>query len=835
MVSSLADHVFRRGPSFTKGDLHMRAMCLTFGALLLQLCSACVLADMSAARARRDRVLTVADGIEGTRAMVDADNRSVFPSPDGQHYVTMLIRGDLRADGVWAEIVAGRVAVGTEAQPRRVARFFTKGLGPSRGFALYGSTALTMPQANVPVWLDNARIAILWEDAQRVIQVVSLNVLNGEQSYLTQSATDVLGFTVSPSGAVIYDALSVRSKEKSERLLRDGFTVTSVDALPLVAGYVDGSSMFDFMNCDRFVLLSGNKKPQRIELASPFHCGSGSFLTLRAASSAPLFSPDGSRFLVNGLVTIVPEDWSEYTNVVFKNWLKEHAVNPKGLAARLVQQLVVVDMRTGASRHLWSVPHNTAEELRVAWSQDGQSILLGPTFMDASRADAAGLQGRAVCEIEVESGRAWSVPIAADLTQRISEIRFAAPGRAEIDLDHGRSLLYEKSGDEWRLVSDGPSKSQSKNVSREKVSNTPRIEMRQDMNTRPALYSIDGVTGRQEMLLDLNPWLDGVKLGRVEFIRWTDANRRQWRGRLYYPANYTEGRKYPLVIQARCYAAESEFSLYGCGDQYPTVGPGWSVFLAQALAGQDIAVLQLSAPIGGMDYDADATGASEPLEWRIQRTSAAGWQAAAEHLIEKGLVHPDAVGVMGFSLTGWVLEYVLSHSKFPFAAAVASDHGTMGYMQAALSGWPVGPSNAAGAAPFGDGLKAWLENAPVFNLEDVHTPLQLQLTSSGEGLTNLLWHWEMYSRLRYLRKPVEYYVAPDVQHGSHTLQNPRQLAALQERTLDWWRFWLKGEERGGGDSEDKYKAWRELRRLHEADLRAKEMSFSPADLAHPAQ
>lgn len=777
---------------------------LTFATLLLTACqtfSAPVLP------------LTIADGIESTRAMVDAENQSVFLSPDGTQYALMLITGDLKTDGLWADIMVGRVVSGPEAQPRRLVRLFTRGLGPSIGFALYGSTALTNPQENVPVWLDNRRIALLWEDPRGIIQVVGVDTLTGATSYLTNSATDVLGFSAHPNGSIVYDALIVHSRKTSDELLHNGFAVTNPDALPMLAGYVDGTSMFDFMNCDRFVVARANGQARRVSVASPFHCGSVSFLLNRLASHNPLFSPDGRKLVLNALVDRVPDEWSKYTDVNLQAWIREHHDDPTGLAAKLVQTLVLVDADSGTARLLWNAPFNASAKLSLAWSPNSTSLLIWPAFVPPADADQAGLAGNVIAEIDIDSGRSRTVPLAENLVSEIRAIRFPRARYVEIDTKNNQTLRFAKSHDKWHLLPND-----SRTIRAEALNMRPpraRIELRQDMNTPPALYAVTDRSNAANKILDLNPKLENVALGKVEIIHWKDETGKEWRGRLYYPVHYEEGQRYPLVIQARCFADEKQFSLYGCGDNYPTAGPGWASFIAQSLAGEDIAVLQLSAPIGGIDEP------GKTIEWSIQNTLEAGWRAAAEHLIEIGLTRRNRVGLMGFSLTGWVVEYVLSHSKFPYAAAIASDHGNMGYMQAALNGWPIGPSNAAGAAPFGDGLAMWKKNAPVFNVESIHTPLQLQLTSSGEQLTNLLWHWELFSRLRHLRKPVEYYVAPDVQHGSHTLQNPRQLFTLQSRALDWWCFWLKGEEKDPGEKQAQYGAWRELRKLHDQNTRAR--------------
>ena len=55
-----------------------------------------------------------------------------------------------------------------------------------------------------------------------------------------------------------------------------------------------------------------------------------------------------------------------------------------------------------------------------------------------------------------------------------------------------------------------------------------------------------------------------------------------------------------------------------------------------------------------------------------------------------------------------------------------------------------------GAAPFGNGLSTWFQNAPGFNLDKVKTPL---LISAFER--RALSEWEIYAGLRTLNKPVD--------------------------------------------------------------------------------
>jgi hypothetical protein len=73
----------------------------------------------------------------------------------------------------------------------------------------------------------------------------------------------------------------------------------------------------------------------------------------------------------------------------------------------------------------------------------------------------------------------------------------------------------------------------------------------------------------------------------------------------------------------------------------------------------------------------------------------------------------------------------------------------------------------------------------------------------------IIGEWEIYRRLRYLHKPVEMYLMPDIsKYPSHTPQNPRQILAIEEGAIDWLSFWLDGYEDANPAKRDQYTRWR---------------------------
>jgi dienelactone hydrolase len=734
--------------------------------------------------------------------MVDADMNAVFTSPDAQRYAILVIRGDIANDGLWAELRVGRLDSFERAELRTVTRLFTNGLGSREGFGqVMGSPVLTQPWANVPKWLDNRSVGLLWQDASGTIQVLRVDVSNGASEFLTQSATDVTAFT-SSGNALLYDALIAHNDARSRKMLHEGFTVTGADVVPYLSGIVDGTSASDYGMCERFVVPRAGGEPRRPGDGLPTYCGT-SFV---ARFPSGIVSPDGKWAIVDSIVSDdVPLSWSSYRNADLSRLLRHRAVNAKSASASALNRLILLNLLNGSVRPLWDAPQVATSATHIQWSPDSSRVLLFPTFTPVAGAGKSGLAGNSIAEVKIAAPKYSLIELDDDLVSRVENAHWLSNNEVELLLPGTGYVRYRRSGDSWRSVT-----TQTRNSSvQRRHESTPqrlRVALRQDLRNPPMLYIVDGT--RERLLLDLNPQLRTLSLGDVSMIDWVDADGVAWRGRLYLPVAYDSGYPYPLIIQTHGYAPEDEFSLYGPGHGAPALGPGWSVYLAQVLANRGFVVLQMGDPA----TEALRGGVSELERGR------AGIESVIVELSGRGLVDSSRVGLMGHSGTGRLVEHTITHSMMRFAAAIAADYADTNYLQAALYGWPQFSADMnEGAAPFGAGLETWLRTAPAFNVERITTPLQLQVTSSSRGFAALLWNWEIFSRLRHQRKPVEFFVVPDVEHGSHILQNPRQLSVLQQRALDWWCFWLKDEESADPTKGGQYREWRQLRTLRNQD------------------
>ena len=747
---------------------------------------------------------TVADAIETSRFQEDRKGQSVFPSPDGLRYVSFVIRGDIKNDGIWLAVLSGGLTSLDSATPKLVSKHFTSGLpaaGPSVD-STGGPSALIGPGVNIPVWVGNEEIAYLWTDDRGHNQVFSLNVVSGRLNQLTHEELDVVAFTAHPNGELAYDT-KMPYLDKSRDMFHSGFAVKSPDISTLLSGTVDGTSLYDLEMCGRSVSIKSHGKYVKDSVAnSQIKCELSELI-----QSPRLISPDGRRLIINRHVKQVPAEWSAYRGH-FGKLLRDAEQNPAGGAATMLSEIVIVDMARRTYHALWAAPAGLNPWSFVAWSPNSKRVLVAPTMLPLGETDSAAIEGDAVAIVDAETGQYQRVPMDPQTAASIGMIEWPTEQQIVLTLRDGRSIGFNQKNGGWTAAASvhGTVDKQLFGAENQKI----RVTVSQALEQPPELKGIEVRTGRSRVLFDPNPNL-GVNfaLGHVEMIRWGDSTGLPWEGRLYYPAHYRPGVRYPLVIQTHGYAGMNEFSIYGQGNPGGGVslGPGWSVYLAQPLASRDIAVLQIGGP--------EKSATREETDFERTTSRARALADAASHLVDLGLVDKDKVGIMGHSLTGRVIEAALALTDFPYAAAIAADCYELNYTQSMYLGWNVIEGMPP---PFGSGLEEWLDSSPAFNIERIQTPLQLELTTGAGQTSTLVYPWEMFSRLRYLKKPVEYYVLPDIAHGSHLVQNPRQLLALQNRALDWWLFWLASEEDPVGAKQLQYQDWRSLRTMHVEDL-----------------
>lgn len=316
------------------------------------------------------------------------------------------------------------------------------------------------------------------------------------------------------------------------------------------------------------------------------------------------------------------------------------------------------------------------------------------------------------------------------------------------------------------------------------------------------IVSIRLSDGHIDTVFDPNPGFSRYRLGRVEKLDVTDGMGHEAFGHLVYPPDFRAGCRYPLVIVQ--YRSQG-FLNGGTGNEYPIfplAAAGFLVYssdnpvLWRVLARYDTSHWQGLVAVSMREIG--------PTAYR-QRSALGAFDAVIDLLTQRGILDPARVGITGLSAGAEVLYYALIHSK-RFAAAATSgtvspdafDLYANGVMRDILKDYWGAQTLAAAVRT------ASRELSLAHNVSRMNTPLLMQVPDH-----ELLSILPAYLSLRAAGKPAEAYVFPD---EYHIKWQPLHKLAVGERTIDWFRFWLEGEEDPDPTKATQYTRWRALRR-----------------------
>ncbi len=297
----------------------------------------------------------------------------------------------------------------------------------------------------------------------------------------------------------------------------------------------------------------------------------------------------------------------------------------------------------------------------------------------------------------------------------------------------------------------------------------------------PRLERIDLETGARRDLFDPNAALamDIAAATPARFLRWKDASGRLFTGQ-FFPARRSDGSAAPLFVN---YYGCAGFVRGGTGDEWPLV----------SLAEQGIAALCINyAPL---PLDA--------VERYDQGLSAV--RSAIDLLASAGEIDRNRVGMGGLSLGAEVTLWTVVNSRLIAAASVSSPvHTPFTYglrniyedtfLPALEKFWQL---RSPAETP-----ERWRRLSPVFSLDEVRAPIIMQIPEQ-EYLLSLEYAVPLIKKGR-----AELWVFADEPHIKFL---PKHKLAIYERNLDWFKFWLLGEEDSDVSKREQYARWRSMK------------------------
>lgn len=200
-----------------------------------------------------------------------------------------------------------------------------------------------------------------------------------------------------------------------------------------------------------------------------------------------------------------------------------------------------------------------------------------------------------------------------------------------------------------------------------------------------------------------------------------------------------------------------------------------------------------------------APPSGSPMERSYQIGSDAVTRAVDE-LARKHLVDPTRVGFGGLSFGSSVVLWSIRQSERFAAATISSGQlSSQYYWTNAVPdrGYTRMLKNFFDLGDPDTDAERWRLLAPASYAEKIDTPLLIQAPESE--IRNLV---ELHTRMKRAGKPVELVGFADEIHIKY---QPVHKRAVYERNLDWYRFWLKGEEDPSPFKASQYARWRGYR------------------------
>jgi dipeptidyl aminopeptidase/acylaminoacyl peptidase len=706
------------------------------------------------------RQVTVADTIRmnriagnGHRSFRPKSGFAVF-SPDGKQFVIVVARGDVEKNGNEYSLLVFRTAGVSDG-------------GAPRTLVSLSSSSNREGILDVKWSKDNDTIFFLGAKGDESAQLYSVQCSSGELKKLTSNRTSLVSYALSEeTDTMVFAAEGPETDVINQDVLRRGFHVMAESLSDLIRGQISSYEP------GLFAGGIGSSPAKHLQTLGLFDSGVNDLF----------LSPDGRYLVVKTDAVEIPERWSEYKDRDIQAVFRFRPA--KGVGTRILRY-ELIDLQTSSSEVLLDSPATYASG-DVLWSPDSKSLLLCGVYLPLNVVDQGELQARRSNKFVVEiklSGREF-VKIAKEELKPVrwdarSNIVQFEERKDQFQTGGAQSVYYRKTGEIWQRVP---------NPHGVTTDTLPEILADEDLNLPPRIVALDAKTMRKVRLLDLNPQFAGLRFGKVEEIDWKDDTGHAVRGGLYLPPDYVAGKRYPLVIQTHGFDSH-EFVIDG---SYTTATA------AQPLVGKGIVVLQMN------DIFYDSLDTLQEMERAMS-----AYENAIEYLDRKGIVDRGRVGLVGFSRTCLYVKYALTHSSEHFAAAIAADGVDGGYLQYfgygnEASSFDSDEESVIGAPPFGAGLLLWLKRSPGFLLDKVQTPVQIQAL----GPESLLGQWEWFLGLKRLGKAVDFIYLPA---GTHVLVKPWERMVSQEGSVDWFCFWLKGEEDPDPKKTNQYVRWRELR------------------------
>ncbi|MEX2477124.1 MAG: prolyl oligopeptidase family serine peptidase [Gracilimonas sp.] len=275
-------------------------------------------------------------------------------------------------------------------------------------------------------------------------------------------------------------------------------------------------------------------------------------------------------------------------------------------------------------------------------------------------------------------------------------------------------------------------------------------------------------------ITDTNPQQEEYHWADDELITFTNARGDKLQGRLLYPANYEEGQKYPMITYIYEMRSQSMHS-------YSTPSRT-SAYNMRRYSSEGYFVFEPDINYVLRDPGVSAVESVVP---------------AVETVLETGMIDEDKVGLTGHSWGAYQTSFIITQTDIFNSAVAGAPLTNMVSMYNSVywnSGTPDAQifevSQGRFPEPYWMDWDKFIDNSPIFNMEDNTTPLLVEF-GTDDGAVDFNQGVELYNTMRRMEKPYVMLVYEGENHGLARKENQIDYAT---RAFEWHEHFLKGEE-----------------------------------------
>jgi len=296
-----------------------------------------------------------------------------------------------------------------------------------------------------------------------------------------------------------------------------------------------------------------------------------------------------------------------------------------------------------------------------------------------------------------------------------------------------------------------------------------------DPTTPATVFTVSSVgdvddRSRWMQLVDVDPHLAEIALGREVEVNWTSTDGKTVGGVLVYPVGYQEGQRYPLMVIIHGGPASADVLRFNGRNDQVYAGAGYAVLHPNYRGSRNYGNAHRTDIVGDyftLGYDDIMTG--------------------VDYLIDEGIVDGDRMGALGWSAGGHWSNWILTHTdRFK---AISSGAGTMNWISMyAQSDVQRNRQFYLGDDFLYENFEPYWDQSPLKYIANATTPTMIHVVA-GDPRVPSPQSVELHMALKKLNVPTELFMYPGQSHGIPGTRN-RYLQDVSE--MSWMDYYVRG-------------------------------------------